>query len=365
MRAALRQARATLHDLAARSGAAEDLAAAERAREGLDLIGRELEDRYPVSDQGLDELSDAIFGLASLDFTRTLRVSGDGTVMDGLRGCVNMLSEELAAQHREMEQTNRLAAQAAVAKTDFLSNMSHELRTPMHAILNFTEMGLARISGTGEVDRARMEKYLTNIRVSGKRLLSLIDDLLDLSKLEAGKTQFVALRTDITPAINQALAELDSLFKAKAIQCVVRHQTAECDAFFDIERMIQVMANILGNALRFALPGSIVEITLRDGPGTLLCDLHNEGPSIPDGELETIFDRFVQSSRVKNGAGGTGLGLAICRAIMEAHGGRIWAENVPPGVTMHLAIPRLPPLPSPPLPPSLESPSGGRTVPPP
>lgn len=343
MREALRLARATLKDLATRSGAPDDLLAAERAAVGLDLIGRELQDRYPVSEQGLDELSDAIFGLASLDFTRTLPVSGDGTVMDGVRGCVNMLSEELEAHHCEMERVNLLAAQAAAAKTEFLSNMSHELRTPMHAILNFTEMGLSRISGTGDIDRVKLGKYLSNIHISGKRLLSLIDDLLDLSKLEAGKTHLVPLRTDITPVINQALAELDSLFKASAIHSIVRFETAERDAFFDIERMIQVLENVLGNALRFALSGSTVEITLREGPGTLLCEVHNDGPSIPEDELESIFDRFVQSSRIKSGAGGTGLGLAICRAIMQAHEGRIWAENVPPGVTMHIAIPRLPP----------------------
>jgi signal transduction histidine kinase len=121
---------------------------------------------------------------------------------------------------------------------------------------------------------------------------------------------------------------------------VVLRGTPDCEACFDFERMVQVLENVLGNAVRFAVRGSTVEIALREGPGTLICSVYNEGPSIPEGELEDIFDRFVQSSKVKNGAGGTGLGLAICRATMSAQGGRIWAQNTLAGVTMHISIPR-------------------------
>jgi signal transduction histidine kinase len=287
---------------------------------------------------GLEELGDAIFRLASLDFSQTLQLRGDDSVLDGIRSCVNMLSEELGANQRQLTRAKVLAEEAAAAKSEFLSNMSHELRTPMHAILSYTEMSLDRLAG--DLDRAKLGKYLTNIRVSGRRLLSLIDDLLDLSKLEAGKMPIAPVVADFMEVINHGLLELGSSFKKRALVPLVRRETADTRACFDFHRMVQVLENVLGNALRFADSGSAIELGLSDGPGVLTCTVRNQGPTIPPDELESIFDRFVQSSKVKSGAGGTGLGLAICRAIVDAHGGRIWAENHDGGVSLHLSLPR-------------------------
>lgn len=336
----LHLARRALDHLADTCGTPDAFAEAARAGAELDRVERRLAAAQADLDRGMGEIGDAIFKLASLDFTHTVPVSEDGTVLDGLRGGVNMLAEELAAGHRELVRAKVLAEQGAVAKSEFLSNMSHELRTPMHAILNYTEMALSRITADAEIERPRLQKYLTNMRISGKRLLALINDVLDLSKLEAGQMRISRKQGDFTSVVKQCLAELDSLFKAKTIEAVVLRGTPDCEAYFDFERMVQVLENVLGNAVRFAVRGSTVEIALREGPGTLICSVYNEGPSIPEAELEDIFDRFVQSSNVKKGAGGTGLGLAICRATMSAQGGRIWAQNTLAGVTMHISIPR-------------------------
>jgi signal transduction histidine kinase len=336
---AVRDARRTLEELAAHCGTAEAQAAAVRASAGLALVELEVGTREVATERDIDELGDVIFRLASLDFGPALEVTGDGSIFDGIRGCVNMLSEELEVRHHDLVRAKTMAEEAARAKSEFLSNMSHELRTPMHAIMNYTEMGLARL-GDAAIDRARLQKYLGNIQISGRRLLSLINDLLDLSKLEAGKVKIVPVRHDFITTLAQSLAELDSLFKARGIASAVCCEAPDASACFDRERMMQVLANVLGNALRFATPGSAIRISVRDQPDGLVCSIHNQGEAIPESELESIFDRFVQSSKARNGAGGTGLGLAICRAIMEAHGGEIWAENASGGVTIHIAIPR-------------------------
>ena len=208
--------------------------------------------------------------------------------------------------------------------------MSHEFRTPMHAILSYSKMGLTDLA---QAENKEIEIYFQKIRVSGERLIKLINDLLDMSKLEAGGTEFQFTINDFTDVIQYTITELESLLEAKEIRTLVKIDTKSTRAVFDKLRMIQVMVNLVSNAIKFAPNGSNIFIHLSDarlrtGEEALICSVADEGSGIPENELEVVFDKFVQSTKTSTGAGGTGLGLSICREIVEAHGGKIWAQNM-------------------------------------
>jgi len=241
-------------------------------------------------------------------------------------------------QEAILRHAKELAESSARIKSEFLSNMSHELRTPMHAILNYAGMGMARLADLAPErdaaigsERARLEKYFGNIQVAGNRLLALLNNLLDLAKLESGKMTFQFERNDLRAVIAQTSMELDPLFKAKLLTVDTAFAMEDAVACFDAPKLMQVMVNLFSNAIKFAPVGSTLHLdvghAVRDGLPVLRCALTDEGEGIPEGELSQIFESFVQSSYTKSGAGGTGLGLSICQEIIAGHGGRIWAEN--------------------------------------
>ncbi len=257
--------------------------------------------------------------------------------------------EQRALHWRVQEQTKlaleqkERAEQAVKAKSEFLSNMSHELRTPMHAILGYTEIGL---STADEGNTQGIKKYFENIRFSGKRLLELLNNLLDLAKMDSGKMEYNREAGDLRQAIEHARMELDGLLSQKQLRVCVKIEHQNTEAVFDRNRMVQVLVNLISNAIKFSGAGSEISIELSngrmpDGERGLRCRVADEGPGIPETELETVFNKFIQSSRTKTGAGGTGLGLAICKEIVEAHGGAIWAENAEPrGAAFNFIIPK-------------------------
>jgi PAS domain S-box-containing protein len=250
------------------------------------------------------------------------------------------LIEEQTRSH--VAQRHR-AQQAAKAKSEFISNISHELRTPMHAILSYSKMG---IDDCGRENPETLKEYFDRIKSAGTRLLSLINNLLDISKMEAGKMAFRKSLCDLSKAVEHTLSELAPLIKSKALCVTTEIATKNTQAIFDEQRMIQVMVNLISNAVRFSSSGDTIHVRLADGHlpdggEALCCSVADNGTGIPEGELEEVFSKFVQSSKTKTGAGGTGLGLSICREIVEAHGGRIWAENRKPrGAVFSFALPR-------------------------
>jgi signal transduction histidine kinase len=234
------------------------------------------------------------------------------------------------------------AEEASKAKSEFLSNMSHELRTPMHAMLGYSDMCLEDVNDGNIQD---VPNYLQNIKVSGERLLALLNDLLDLAKMEAGKMEYKREPADLKEAVQDALMELDPLIKGKDIK--LRLRLAEhTEAVFDKRHMVQVLINLISNGIKFSPPGGEIAIELSEdlageGAPGVCCRIIDEGPGIPETELEAVFDKFIQSSKTKTGAGGTGLGLAICHSIVAEHGGKICAENrKPKGAIFTFVIPR-------------------------
>ncbi len=259
-------------------------------------------------------------------------------------------SSDLQAERSRLQRVNidlnaakEQADQANQAKTSLLMNMSHEFRTPMHAILNYTNMGLKKLLVP---EPEKLKKYLVNIQSSGLRLMELLNALLDLAKLESGKFELRPSRGDLAQIARQSLSELGSLVEAKQLDVRLIHQSRDTCAIFDQERLTQVFINLFSNAIKFSPKEGVIEVSLSEtllperGPA-LHCVVSDNGIGIPAGERETIFDKFEQSSKTNTGAGGSGLGLAICREIIHLHGGAIWAAAAPSGgAAIHFTLPR-------------------------
>ncbi len=219
----------------------------------------------------------------------------------------------------------RDAAEAAnQAKSEFLANMSHELRTPLHSVLSYASLGLMRVAAS---PREKLCKYFASIDNSGHVLLSLLNDLLDLAKLEAGQMRFEFQPCDIHHLLTAVTEEFHSLLAERELRLQYDPGPQTIKALIEPQRLSQVMRNLLSNAVKFSPPGGQITIRKYQTAMNLGIQVRDQGPGIPEGELETVFDKFVQSSKTKTGAGGTGLGLAICQEIIAAHHGRIWAEN--------------------------------------
>jgi len=234
------------------------------------------------------------------------------------------LNEQLEAS---VQEANRLAKKAVVAnraKSEFLANMSHELRTPLHSIISFASFGVKKHTSA---EREKLLDYFSRIRQSGRTLLELLDDLLDLAKLESRKTVFTFEPTDVRSLVESMKNELEALLSERRLEmrCGVTdfHEPVKLDS----DKIKQVLRNLLNNAIKFSPQGGIIDVQIYGVDGFVRVSVLDEGPGIPPDELEAVFDKFVQSSKTKTGAGGTGLGLAICREIIAAHRGRIWAEN--------------------------------------
>jgi PAS domain S-box-containing protein len=250
----------------------------------------------------------------------------DGQVA-GVIACLMDVTEFREAAQRTLEAKDA-AERSNAAKSEFLANISHELRTPLQSILGFSELGNAR-SGA----QPRLQAMFASIHGAGQRMLVLVNNLLDLSRLESTVGEIQRVPQDIVPALRGVVDELQGLAQARGIRLEVPPPAAPAlwvagDAF----RLQQVLRNVLANAIRFAPEGSAIAVDWQAEPGgEHRISVRDHGPGIPPGELEAIFESFVQSSRTKDGAGGTGLGLAICRKIMTGHDGRISARNHPEG----------------------------------
>ncbi|MEI7968642.1 MAG: PAS domain-containing protein [Betaproteobacteria bacterium] len=251
------------------------------------------------------------------------------------------LEQVVSERTRELIEAKETAEAGNRAKSEFLANMSHELRTPMHAILSFSRLGMDRL-GAGEVSAERITRYLDRIQASGQRLLVLLNDLLDVSKLEAGRMTYDFSSENLVEVVEGVVAELAAVVRERGIDVRVSAPAAPLFAWCDAVRTGQVVRNLLGNALKFTPRGRSVLIDLDETPLPAFPDtadfvpaaritVTDDGVGIPPGELEIVFDKFVQSSKTKSGAGGTGLGLAICREIVIQQSGQIWAEHAPGG----------------------------------
>jgi PAS domain S-box-containing protein len=214
------------------------------------------------------------------------------------------------------------------AKSEFLANMSHELRTPLHAIMGFSECGL----GLGkDLDSDKADDYFNKIHHGGEVLLALVDNLLDVAKLETGKIIFNFENVQFDDLVKDVIKEFDAKTEEKDLKITFAVKNSISSLDMDVMQMQQVVRNLVSNAVKFTAHASEIVITLEQLDDHIQLRIYDNGPGIPTEELENIFDKFIQSSRTNTGAGGTGLGLSICREILNQHNAIIWAENNPDG----------------------------------
>lgn len=244
---------------------------------------------------------------------------------------------ENATLYQEAQETAERLREVDRLKSEFLANMSHELRTPLNSIIGFSRVMLKGIDGP-LTDMQQTD--LKAIFDSGKHLLNLINDILDLSKIEAGKMEFVFEPTDLQNVIKGVMSTAIALVKEKPIE-LQKHVPADLPPVLADERRIrQVILNIVGNAAKFTEEGYI-NVSATYGDGEVLVAVEDTGIGIPPEKYNSVFQEFqqVDSSSTRK-FGGTGLGLPVSKKFVEAHGGRIWFESeVNVGTTFYVALP--------------------------
>jgi signal transduction histidine kinase len=225
----------------------------------------------------------------------------------------------------EIEQKSHELQIASQHKSQFLANMSHELRTPLNAILGYTELIVDQIYGKVP---EKIRDVLERVQKSGRHLLGLINDVLDLSKIEAGQLTLSLSDYSFQDAVQSVVASVESLARGKGLQLTVKVAPKLPVGRADERRIVQVLLNLAGNAIKFTDAGE-VKIRVNAVDDAFVVSVSDTGPGIPETQHERIFEEFQQvdgsSTRTK---GGTGLGLAIAKKIIELHGGRIWVESV-------------------------------------
>jgi len=257
---------------------------------------------------------------------------------------INDLTEahqNISYAHDEMLMAKQSAEKANKAKSIFLANISHELRTPMHSILSFSRLSLNILDKeTSEPKYVKLKRYASNINQSGKRLLRLINNLLDIEKLISGKIEFNPKKVNFMQVLTTALSEMEGFIEDNKTLVVIDNSATVTDVWAEENLILQVLINLLSNAVKFSPEKSIITISLinktpssndmiDEGTTILAVNIKDQGPGVPENEMDAIFDHFVQSSITKEATGGTGLGLAICQHILKLHHGKISVTNLP------------------------------------
>jgi signal transduction histidine kinase len=247
------------------------------------------------------------------------------------------LYENQRSAAQELQMLNARLKETSDAKSEFLANMSHELRTPMNAILGFIELLLDDIYG--EIP-PHLREPLTDIQVNGKHLLNLINDVLDLSKIEAGRMELALDEYSVQDVVETVEAALQSLASEKGLTFVAGVQPGISLAFGDGKRITQCLMNLAGNALKFTKQGR-VDIWVEQKQDLLRYRVSDTGIGIPKDQIEQVFGEFRQvNAAITREFGGTGLGLSITKKFVEMHGGRIWLESeLGQGSTFFFEIP--------------------------
>jgi len=249
----------------------------------------------------------------------------------------SVLAIQNARLFREIEEKSRELEVASKHKSQFLANMSHELRTPLNAILGYTELILDSIYGE---PTEKMRTVLERLQSNGRHLLGLINDVLDLSKIEAGQLTLSLDDYSLSDMVHGVVSAVEPLAAEKRLAFKAEVASDLPGGHGDERRLSQVLLNLVGNAIKFTDKGEVaIKASVTNGAFTVaVCDT---GPGISAADQGKIFEEFQQAdSSITRKKGGTGLGLSIAKRIIEMHGGRIWVESEPgKGSTFYFTLP--------------------------
>jgi signal transduction histidine kinase len=272
-------------------------------------------------DTGLD-------AIASGDFSQHVDVSNRDE-LGALSANVNRMNDELSRLYCELETASR-------HKSEFLANMSHELRTPLNAIIGFSQVMRERMVGDLT---AKQEEYLDDVLSSGNHLLSLINDVLDLSKVEAGQVELEIAPFSMREALERGVVMVSEGARRDGVQVTLATDPEVNVIEGDERRIRQVIFNMLSNAIKFTPAGGSVGVTSARLDGEVRVSVADTGPGIAAEDQERIFEEFQQTDLGAQREG-TGLGLALSKRLIELHGGRIWVESeLGKGSTFVFALP--------------------------
>jgi signal transduction histidine kinase len=247
------------------------------------------------------------------------------------------LFTELETRNREIEDKSRQLEVASQHKSEFLANMSHELRTPLNAVIGFSEVLTDRMFG--ELNE-KQDEYLKDIHASGQHLLSLINDILDLSKIEAGRMELELADFHLPQAIDNALVLVRERALRRSITLEQSIDPRLGEIRGDERKVKQVLLNLLSNAIKFTPEGGRIGVRARPADGIVEVTVADTGVGIAPEDQEAIFEEFRQVGAAEKKAEGTGLGLALARKFIELHGGRIGVvSQVGVGSTFTFTLP--------------------------
>ncbi len=280
----------------------------------------------------MQTIDSRLAAIASGDFSGHVDVANRDE-LGALAVNVNRMNDELQRLYRELETASK-------HKSEFLANMSHELRTPLNAIIGFSQVLREGISG--EIN-AKQQEYLDDIVTSANHLLALINDVLDLSKVEAGQVELQVAPFSLSDALERGVSMVREQATINEVQ-VALHANGGLDAVAGDERRIrQVIFNLLSNAVKFTPSGGSVDVSATQSNGKVTVSVADTGPGIAAEDLDRIFEEFQQTETGARQTEGTGLGLALSKRFVEMHGGRIWCDSeLGKGSTFRFTLPLRP-----------------------
>jgi len=268
--------------------------------------------------------------IAAGDFSRHVEVPNRDEI-GVLAANVNRMNDELGRLYGELETASR-------HKSDFLANMSHELRTPLNAIIGFSEV--LREQMFGELNEQQLG-YVDDVLEAGRHLLSLINDVLDLAKIEAGRMELELSPVSIPDVLQTGMSMHGERASRGGIALGLTVEPDEITVEADERRVRQVVFNLLSNAIKFTPPEGRIDVSAQLRDGLVEVAVADTGPGISPDDVGRIFEEFEQGRRAAGShVGGTGLGLPLSRKFVELHGGRLWVESaVGAGSTFRFTLP--------------------------
>jgi signal transduction histidine kinase len=282
--------------------------------------------------QPVREAAEGATELAAGDLSRRLSQSGPGEVGE-LTTAFNRMAESLQRAHDELEEQNKQLRESERLKSDLVNTVSHELRTPLSGVLGFTRLLLTR-----EFDSETRRHYLGIVDAQARRLSDLINDFLDVRKIEEGRFERASEVVDVGVLLRDE-ATLYSL-QSQHHELALDVPETPLSVLGNPDRLRQVIGNLLSNAIKYSPQGGRVEVTARKQEDAVRVEVHDDGIGIPAKQQARIFTKFFRADAAASGIPGTGLGLAVSRDIIESHGGQIgFASTEGEGTTFFIELP--------------------------